>query len=115
MVRFSVDFIECNSGIGDFNDDGYPDLLIGAPSVVDGGEGMAYIVFGGLRTTDLYMNQFSSSDGIIISSGTTGDACGFSVSAVGGECCLHFGFWIKIFSQISIRIIFQMLLLDVRT
>ena len=76
--------MRCNSGIGDFNDDGYPDIIIGAPSTVDGGEGKVYIVYGGLRTTDLNMDDFKSSDGIIISSGTTGDACGFSVSASGG-------------------------------
>lgn len=50
-------------------------------------------MYGGLRTEDLYMDDFTSSDGITISSGTTGDACGFSVSAAGGilfEITLYF-------------------------
>jgi hypothetical protein len=47
------------SSAGDFNGDGYQDILLGAPGV-DGDKGFAYVVFGGniLSDLDLSMPEF---------------------------------------------------------
>ncbi len=60
--------------------------MVGAPTALAALStlsGKAYVIYGGKHTTDLQLSAFSLADGIIISSGTTGDFCGSSVSAAG--------------------------------
>ena len=75
------------SGAGDVNNDGYDDLIIGAPFVDDGGDnaGVAYVVWGkaGAGRTNINANDFLASDGFVIQGGAANDQFGISVSAAG--------------------------------
>jgi hypothetical protein len=72
------------SSAGDFNNDGYDDLIIGAPQGDDGGNnaGEAYVVFGkasGFSTIDL--TNLAPADGFLIQGDLAFDQLGRSASA----------------------------------
>jgi hypothetical protein len=68
------------SGAGDFNNDGYGDVIIGAPSANEQ-VGASYIVFGSNRRRDIFLSNLTSSgEGITISGEYSGDSAGYSVS-----------------------------------
>lgn len=90
VIRSSIYYAKqpTHSPIGDFNGDGYPDIIIGAPVALTGRSSVysrAYIVYGGKRTADLEISSFTLADGIILTSGEYGEFCGGSVSSAGGK------------------------------
>jgi len=72
------------SSAGDVNGDGLADLLIGAPAA-DGGYGCSYVVYGKTSSTDVSLDPWMFSDGIVINSQTPYDQSqtGRSVSSAG--------------------------------
>ena len=71
------------SRAGDFNGDGYEDLIVGAPFADDGG-GRAYLIFGHAgQFTNLDLGNLTPSSGFIIRGGNAGDEAGISVSTAG--------------------------------
>ena len=74
------------SGIGDFNGDGYEDVVVGAPGLLNGQQlGQAYVVFGQQDgfPASLGGSDLDGSNGFRISSGVPGDQLGQSVSGAG--------------------------------
>ena len=81
------------SSAGDFNGDGYDDLVIGANGNDDGGAdtGEAYVIFGGAdgfgvpsgNRQLLDLTGFGAPDGLTIRGDLAGDQLGFSVSSLG--------------------------------
>lgn len=76
------------SGAGDFNADGYDDLLVGAISAdglnnATGDCGEAYIIFGGPSLPGVIRLGNLGSAGITIFGASAGDYCGRSVSGAG--------------------------------
>ena len=72
------------SGAGDINNDGYNDIVIGAPRV-NSREGAAYIIFGNktsILPSIIYLSSLGSY-GIYISNALAGSNSGISVSGVG--------------------------------
>ncbi|MES2264890.1 MAG: Ig-like domain-containing protein [Pseudomonadota bacterium] len=72
------------SAAGDFNGDGYADLLIGAPGHGSNSTGSTYVVFGkasGFSST-LALSSLSSTTGVRLD-GAADDIAGMSVSAAG--------------------------------
>ncbi len=74
------------SGIGDFNGDGYDDLVVGAYKGGTGGE--TYVVFGGpsvgsTGSIDLDVSQLTTSQGFRLDGAASGDYAGRAVSAAG--------------------------------
>ena len=75
------------SSAGDFNGDGYDDVIIGASGASPNGDysGSTYVVFGKesgfSRTIDL--SELDGSDGFRIDGENTGDRSGYSVSSAG--------------------------------
>ena len=73
------------AGAGDVNDDGYADIVVGAPGHA-GDSGRAYIVFGSasVGTSPLELSAIASgSGGILLDGGSPGDYAGWSVDAAG--------------------------------
>ena len=72
------------SSAGDVNADGYDDFLIGAPSYT-ASAGSAYIIFGRKNSfeEDIDLQVLASSQGIRITTNTTLDLFGYSVSSAG--------------------------------
>ncbi|MCW5736589.1 MAG: FG-GAP repeat protein [Enhydrobacter sp.] len=72
---------------GDFNGDGFDDLIVGAPGdpVYLGLFGTAYVVFGKASgfSADIDLTQLKGASGFKISASSSVDALGFSVSAAG--------------------------------
>jgi hypothetical protein len=82
---------------GDFNGDGYDDIIVGAPTGDNGGAdaGEAYVVFGkasgfgnavitaGVSRQVVDLTTLSFPDGFIIQGDAAGDYAGWSVSAAG--------------------------------
>lgn len=69
------------AGAGDINNDGYKDIIIGAPATYSGKTGKSYIIFGKANGfTDIDLNNLSLDQGFKIT-GQYGDTCGLSVSA----------------------------------
>jgi len=72
------------SAAGDFNGDGFGDLIIGAPSDLIGDtSGDAYIIFGQAGGTDVDLDNLSASSGITIEGAAPGDFAGSHVSVAG--------------------------------
>jgi len=75
------------SGVGDFNGDGVPDLLIGAPYGGDTfAEGESYVVFGGAdvgASGSVELTSLDGSNGFVLNGFDTRDRGGYSVSAAG--------------------------------
>lgn len=78
------------SNAGDFNKDGYGDVIIGAidanapaPNYV--GPGKSYIVFGGpnITSSNLSLSTLSNTQGVAIMGANNGDQVGYSVSSAG--------------------------------
>lgn len=84
-VGFSV------KGAGDFNGDGSPDMIIGAPGNATN-KGEAYVIFGKNTsfTRDIYLNPLSLSQGFTIYGINAGDKTGYSVSGIGDINNDHF-------------------------
>jgi len=73
------------SSAGDFNGDGYDDIMIGAPFADPGGfirpnAGESYVVFGGSELPAL-----DSSSGLVIDGVKLGDLSGYSVSSMSSD------------------------------
>ena len=74
------------SNAGDVNNDGYDDMIIGAPSAPKGTfRGETYILFGENSTSfsNIDLGNFTTSQGIKIKGAATNDYTGSSVSSVG--------------------------------
>ncbi|MBE0625934.1 MAG: FG-GAP repeat protein [Burkholderiales bacterium] len=74
------------SAAGDFNGDGYGDLIIGAPGVYasESWSGESYVVFG--KASDFHnisLAKLGGSDGFRVSGIANGDASGYNVSGAG--------------------------------
>lgn len=79
----SLDFSSRSMGTGDINDDGYADVLIGAP---DHATGRGYVVFGGPTVSIGGMIMLSSLDGangFKLDGEMNGDSAGKSINSVG--------------------------------
>jgi hypothetical protein len=73
------------AGAGDFNGDGHPDLLIGAPgdaAAFNHQTGTAYVVFGQTAKPTIDLNQ-PGNDGVTIRGAQPGDGLGRSVAGIG--------------------------------
>ena len=72
---------------GDFNGDGFDDLVIGVPdsNLSNTSGGYAYLVYGksGDSRSDISMSSFSSSDGFYVTGSATGDKMGSMVDISG--------------------------------
>lgn len=79
------------SSAGDFNGDGFSDVIIGAPNADPSGQpnaGSAYVVFGeSVSTGSINLGSLDGNNGFILSDvkdgDATGDSAGFSVSYAG--------------------------------
>ncbi|MBD2155301.1 FG-GAP repeat protein [Leptolyngbya sp. FACHB-16] len=75
------------SSAGDINDDGFDDLLIGAPGADPNGlsSGRSYVVFGrtGSYSAQLDLSDLDSADGFQINGISAGDESGRSLSRIG--------------------------------
>lgn len=73
------------SGIGDINDDGIDDILIGATTGYDDPPGSAYVVYGMANSTreTLSLAELALSDGFSILGDSSRDGAGRSVSGAG--------------------------------
>ena len=70
------------AGAGDFNNDGYADLIVGAPGAYSS-TGFAYIIYGGNNLVDFNITDLTSDQGFSIAGITPGDACGWAVAGLG--------------------------------
>ncbi len=75
------------SSAGDFNDDGYDDIIIGALAADSNGNwnsGSSYIVFGKARFSEVIeLSELDGSDGFQIIGESANEHSGYSVSSVG--------------------------------
>jgi hypothetical protein len=74
------------SAIGDFNHDGFDDLIVGAPDGDDAGNGAgeAYVLFGHAGVfTNIDLTNLAVSQGFTIRGAATDDNAGWSVSGAG--------------------------------
>ncbi len=70
------------SGVGDFNNDGFADVIVGAPGA-SSGMGRTYLIKGGNSWTDDITNTASTSGHTEVTQGTTSSVYGASVRGVG--------------------------------
>jgi hypothetical protein len=68
---------------GDVDNDGWGDIIIGAPGT-SAGAGTAYIIYGGngLRS-NIKLSSLTSSQGFLVAGAAAGHACGYSASKAG--------------------------------
>ncbi|MGB4190968.1 MAG: hypothetical protein WBJ81_00250 [Rickettsiales bacterium] len=85
---FSISGTQANSasgysvaGAGDINNDGYDDIIIGAPNT-NNGIGSVYIIFGGTSLSNINLVNLISTQGFTIS-GIASSKCGWSVAGAG--------------------------------
>ena len=69
-------------GVGDVNQDGYPDMIIGA-SGASGTRGVAYVVFGGPTPTNLNLSSMTSEQGASLVGEDSMDFAGSAVAGLG--------------------------------
>ena len=74
-LGFSVD------GAGDVNGDGFDDVIVGAPSVLNFQTGMAYLIFG--RSSPWNKNESIDKANVTFSGDNQGDQAGYSVAGLG--------------------------------
>ena len=72
---------ETVTGVGDINNDGYDDVLIGAPN--QGAGGAAYLVYGGMSGWSSTVNAPGMTGQGQIYNGATGDELGQNISMIG--------------------------------
>ena len=71
------------SGAGDVNNDGFDDVIIGAPGA-NSSTGQSYVVFGkSTFASSVNLSSLSATDGFTINGITAGDESGFAVSGAG--------------------------------
>lgn len=73
------------SGAGDINNDGFDDIIIGAPGA-NSNAGKSYLIFGNSTkylANDIMLNDLSFSQGFFISGASSDDNSGWSVSRAG--------------------------------
>jgi len=72
------------SGVGDVNNDGFDDFIIGAPNM-NSNAGKSYLIFGNdIRLTSIHLDPLFFSSGIIINGdGISSGKAGYSVSGAG--------------------------------
>jgi hypothetical protein len=72
------------SSAGDFNHDGFEDIILGTPKV-SSSAGVAYVIFGTATgiPANINLNTLSTTQGIAYSYSGTGGQVGFSVGALG--------------------------------
>lgn len=74
------------SSAGDFNGDGYDDIIIGAPKATPNSRanaGISYVVFGGNFSTNIELSSLALNKGFSILGANAGDKSGYSVSGIG--------------------------------
>jgi hypothetical protein len=72
------------STAGDVNDDGFADLIVGAPQTQSGGTGKAYVVFGKADGTPVDLADVEAGNGGFVLTAVSGlDRAGWSVSDAG--------------------------------
>lgn len=72
------------SGAGDFNGDGYDDIIVGAPyASYNGQAGTTYIIYGAASGVDINLGSLTVDKGFILEGFTSEDNSGFSVSGIG--------------------------------
>jgi hypothetical protein len=71
------------SGAGDFNGDGYDDILVGAKGFSSGPIGRAYIVYGGGSLSHVTLSSMPSTQGATIIGQVATDLAGYSVGRAG--------------------------------
>jgi hypothetical protein len=73
------------SGAGDFNGDGYDDLIVGAPGADKADQGVAYLLFGhaGGFSANLDLGKLTAADGFEIHGASKNDFAGVAVSSAG--------------------------------
>ena len=78
MLGYSV------NGAGDFNNDGFADIIIGAPNT-NGFTGKSYVIFGTNKTllTNIYVEDLDRRNGFTINGINANSYLGFSVSGAG--------------------------------
>jgi len=70
------------SGVGDFNSDGYDDIIIGSP-YANGGKGTAYVIFGSAVGVNIDLHNLHLTQGFSIKGSKNKDNLGYSVSHAG--------------------------------
>ncbi|NEO99847.1 MAG: hypothetical protein F6K58_14440 [Symploca sp. SIO2E9] len=71
------------SSAGDFNGDGYDDVIIGARGGGNLDQGESYVVFGGIDTGALNLQELEPGHGLLIKGIDIADFSGYSVSSAG--------------------------------
>ena len=69
-------------GVGDVNQDGYPDMIVGAGGAA-GTRGVAYVVFGAKTPTDLNLATMSPEQGAALTGEDPMDWAGFDAAGIG--------------------------------
>lgn len=71
----------------DLNQDGYGDVVVGAPGVGDD-VGAAYILFGAERFADSYgLGSLDGDNGFVLMASASGGYAGCSVAGIGEHYC----------------------------
>jgi hypothetical protein len=69
-------------GVGDINNDGFDDIIIGAPNA-NNYAGISYVLYGGSNLTNVALSSLNTDRGFAIKGANDGDSSGYSVAGVG--------------------------------